>query len=388
MDGMNRRGFALRRLAYLAAVVIVALLMLRWRFRPLIVDAHPLAKGEVVAEVFGTGTLEAKTRAALGPLVSGRIEEILVDLGARVKKDQILVRLESSDLRRQVEATAAALDGARAAVERVKAELGKARAIEKTTRSTYQRDLALRSSKIMAASEGEKSEERLAVADGEVQRLVAAVAEAEADQRSIGATLAYHEARLSYAQIKAPFDGLVITRLRDPGDVVVPGTSVLEVIALDVLWIRAWIDEVALQSLRPDQPARVVFRSNPEENFPGSVDRLGRQVDRETREFVVDVRVKSLPGNWAVGQRAEVYIEVDRREGVTVLPQGCLDRRGGHVGVWAIEKGALRWKVVETGLVGRESCEVLSGLDAGAVVVKPDRDTRPYLAEGQRVVLR
>ena len=47
---------------------------------------------------------------------------------------------------------------------------------------------------------------------------------------------------------------------------------------------------------------------------------MGREADRETREFVVDVRVVTLPENWAVGQRAEVYIEVDRKSAVPLLP--------------------------------------------------------------------
>ena len=85
----------------------------------------------------------------------------------------------------------------------------------------------------------------------------------------------------------------------------------MEIISLDELWIRAWVDETAMPHVAQDQKARVVFRSEPEKSYPGTVSRLGREMDRETREFLVDVRVEQLPGNWAVGQRAEVYIEID-----------------------------------------------------------------------------
>lgn len=64
-------------------------------------------------------------------------------------------------------------------------------------------------------------------------------------------------------------------------------------------------------TVKKGQKARVVFRSEPQKNYPGVVSRLGREMDRETREFLVDVRVEQLPVNWAVGQRAEVYIQID-----------------------------------------------------------------------------
>jgi hypothetical protein len=67
--------------------------------------------------------------------------------------------------------------------------------------------------------------------------------------------------------------------------------------------------------LEPGQPARVIFRSEPDRSYPGRVVRLGRETDRETREFVVDVQPEVLPKNWAIGQRAEVYIEAASRTG-------------------------------------------------------------------------
>jgi HlyD family secretion protein len=111
---------------------------------------------------------------------------------------------------------------------------------------------------------------------------------------------------------------------------------------------------------------------------------LGRETDRETREFLVDVRVKELPKNWTVGQRAEVFVETGRKTEALVIPQRFMSWRAGRPGVFAVENGKARWREAKLGLRGLETVEVLEGLSAGVVVCKP-RDPKSLLADGQRV---
>ena len=130
----------------------------------------------------------------------------------------------------------------------------------------------------------------------------------------------YQKEHLAFTEMRSPYDGLVTRRDRDPGGVVVPGASILQLVATNEIWVSAWVDETAMAGLKPGQPARVVFRSEPGKSYAGEVARLGREADRETREFVVDVRVKELPENWTMGQRAEVFIETGRKSDVVVMP--------------------------------------------------------------------
>jgi len=97
---------------------------------------------------------------------------------------------------------------------------------------------------------------------------------------------------------------LITRRDRDVGDIVVPGAPIFKLVSTKEMWVSAWVDETAMAGLAKGQPARVVFRSEPKKNYEGKVSRLGSEVDRETREFLVDVGVDTLPENWAVGQRA------------------------------------------------------------------------------------
>jgi HlyD family secretion protein len=144
------------------------------------------------------------------------------------------------------------------------------------------------------------------------------------------------------------------------------------------------VDETAMSDLVTGQPARVVFRSEPGTNYPGEVARLGRETDRETREFLVDVRVKELPRNWTVGQRAEVFIETGRKSGALVIPQGFVQWRGGKPGVFVNEHGKAKWRAVTLGLRGRETVEIAQGAAAGEQVVKPG-EPKQELSDGQRV---
>ena len=193
--------------------------------------------------------------------------------------------------------------------------------------------------------------------------------EAEKSVLKAEESLRYYEARLADTKIVAPFDGLVVRRSRDPGDIVVPGTAILDVISTDELWVSAWVDETAMGQLAVSQPTRIVFRSAPDISLPGKVARLAPQTDRETREFLVDVSVAQLPKTWAVGQRAEVYIETGRRTDVLTIPQRFVSWRDGKAGVMVDHAGKAQRQKVSLGLRGRENVEIVDGLTPGQVVI-------------------
>ncbi len=183
--------------------------------------------------------------------------------------------------------------------------------------------------------------------------------------------------------IVSPFDGLIVRRDREMGDIVVPGAAIFLLVSPSEMWISAWVDESAMAGLAPGQPARVVFRSEPKNRYKGSVVRVGREVDRETREFRVDVGVKVLPANWAVGQRAEVYIEEGKKKAVLYIPVRALLWRKSKAGVYVAAKGRVNWRPVSLGLRGVDRVEIKQGLSKGELVVTGPQPTK--LKEGQKV---
>jgi HlyD family secretion protein len=237
-----------------------------------------------------------------------------------------------------------------------------------------------------AESDFDKAVESTAIAEAGLARSEAAIVESQQQVLAAEKTLAYHRARLADTEITVPFDGLIIQRQRDPGDVVVPGSPILELVSLGQLWVSAWVDETEMAHIDVGQPARVVFRSDPERSYPGEVARLGKEADRETREFIVDVHVLELPKNWAVGQRAEVYIETARKDGVALLPAAHVRLREDAAGVFVGLGNRAVWRPLKLGLRSPATIEVVDGLHAGDTVVVP-QDPRAELTDGQRIAV-
>ena len=357
------------------------------QFAPAKVTAHIVQRGEIVAEVMGTGTLESHISATISPKISGLITAVLVDQGDRAEAGQVLVRLDDSDLSRQVEVAESTLGAANAAVERQKADRARALAVLDQARYDYERVENLFKQDTAASAESQEATKALRVAEAELARADAALVEVQKQVIAAEKTHEYQKAKLADTVVRAPFPGLIARRDRDPGDVVVPGSSMLLLVSTDELWISAWVDETEMSHLKPKQPARIVFRSEPGRSFAGEVARLGREVDRETREFLVDVRVGNLAENWAVGQRAEVYIDTGRNADAVRLPTRLVVWRDGQPGAFVEESGRAVWRPLQLGLRGREAVEVMAGLKTGDQVIAPVNVKAGTLKPGQRVAV-
>lgn len=366
-------------------LAIVAGIIYWVRFAPLSVVQHQVQQGEIVAEVIGTGTLEAHVKATVSSKIFGRVAEVLVDQGERVTKGRLLVRLDDEELKQQVAIAQANREAAQAAIDRLKAEKDRATAVFEPAKKSHARVDALFAKNLVSRADLDQAVEALSVAQADLFRAEGAITEGQKELIAAEKTLEYHRARLADTEIKAPFNGLIVRRQRDPGDVVVPGSSILTLISTDQLWISAWVDETEIAKLKKEQPARVVFRSEPDRSFPGSVVRLGREVDRETREFVVDVRILELPFNWAVGQRAEVYIETDQKRSAVLLPAKYVVRRDDQTGVFIDQNGQAEWRPLTLGLRSTDMVQVTEGLQPGETVVIPS-DPRNGLRDRQRIV--
>jgi HlyD family secretion protein len=375
-------------LLWLGVAAVVVLALYRLKFAPVPVEAAVAATDAIVAEVMGTGTLEARLKTTLSPRIQERLAEVLVDQGDAVRAGQLLARLDDGELRQQVAVAEAALAAARAALDRTRTDEARALAVLEQARLTHERGLALLATRVAAQADVDKAVEALHVAEADLRRARAAITEAEKQVITAERHLAWQRERLGFTLLTSPYDGLVVRRDRDPGGVVVPGASILQLIATNELWVSAWVDETAMAALAPGQPARVVFRSEPERSYPGEVARLGREADRETREFVVDVRVRSLPSHWAVGQRAEVFIQTGCRAQATVIPARMLVWREGRAGVFVESGGRARWRAIQPGVQGESRMEIAAGLQPGERVVTPLGQPARPLRDGQRVIVQ
>src|SRR3989339_1110136 len=369
----------------IALVLIIALVVIyRLRFAPLPVESGVVKAGPITSEVMGTGTLEARIQAIISAEISGRLSEVLVDQGNRVTKGQLLVTLDDGDLRQQMEMARAEVEATKASIDRAAADVNSAQATAIHARAFYNRVMPLAQNKVVSEEDFDNAIQQRDVAEAQLRRSELAKVETERQLVKAEATLRYYEEKLADTKIFAPFDALVIRRDRDPGAIVVPGSSILQIISTEQMWVSAWVDESAMAALAIEQPARVVFRSEPGKFYKGTVARISPLTDRETREFLVDVFVKELPKTWGVGQRSEVYIQTASKDNALLVPPNVIVWQKGKPGLFINNSGHAKWINVETGLQGKESVEIRSGLNAGDVAVWPS-DAKLVLTENRAV---
>ena len=142
------------------AAAFIGLVVYKVYFAPVNVQAHKVAQGTVVAEVMGTGTLEARVRTSVSPKISGRLVQLLVDQGDRVTKGQLQATLDDGDLKQQVQVAKAELAVAHAAVDRAAMDIVRAEATAVLARSELKRVTQARTSSAASANEFEQGTER------------------------------------------------------------------------------------------------------------------------------------------------------------------------------------------------------------------------------------
>ena len=371
---------------WLVLVLLAGVVIYRVSFAPVSVTTHIIATGDVRAEVMGTGTLDTHFKAAVSPKVfQGRLVQVLVDQNDSVTNGQVLAVLDDSEQHRQVETAQATLSASQATVRRVREDEVRAQAVLKLAELNYQRESELLPTRSTSRQDFDQASEAVQTGKSGLAVAQAAIVAAAGQQVTAEKQLASQRELLADTRIPSPFNGLVIKRNHDPGDVVTPGASILDLVDTNEIWVSAWVDETAMAPLAANQPARVVFRSEPAKAYPGRVARLGRQTDSETREFVVNVLLRELPANWTIGQRAEVYIETGRAANALALPAKFLLWREGRSGVLVNDHGRARWCDVKLGLRGLETVEVVAGLTAGEQVVTPVAGENALALDGRRV---
>ncbi|WP_432745368.1 efflux RND transporter periplasmic adaptor subunit [Methylobacter sp. G7] len=383
---MLKKQLSARHLIWLIVAVIVLLFAVYWlKFKPVPVIAHTVANGDLYGEVMGTGTLEARVKTTISPRIQERLAEVFFDQGDTVKTGQLLARLDDAELKQQVAVAQATLAAASTTVTRVRTDEARARAVLQQARLQHKRLAELVSGKAASQEELDKATETLHIAEADLNRSRSVIVEARSQIINAENNLQLRREQLAFTELRSPYEGLIVRRDRDPGGIVVPGSSILQLINTKEIWISAWVDETSIAALAVGQPVRVVFRSEATRNYSGTVARLGREADRETREFLVDVRVQQLPVNWAVGQRAEVYIESGHKSAVIAIPQKFLLWRGGEPGVFVNYNGRALWRSIALGLYGQQDIEVTKGLSASDQIVMLSETLKQPLEDGQAI---
>jgi HlyD family secretion protein len=369
-----------RTIVALLVVAVVAPLAWRW-LRPERVPVRAVAveRGAVERTATNTraGNVEARRRADLSPDQGGRVARLPHAKGDRVRAGEVLLELEGSIERGQIELSEREV--AAAAAERRRACLAAERAAREV-----ERNRRLAEEKIVAADVLDRLESAASEA-------AAACDVAVAGEKQAAATLSLARTGLAKRTLVAPFDGVLADVSTEVGEWVSPSLPalpvppVLDLIDPTSIYFSLPMDEVDAASLKPGLPARVTVDSHPGRTFAAKVARVAPYVlDVERQNRTVEIEVELVDPTEAAGllpgTSADVEVVLERRENVLRLPTASV--LAGDT-VLAIAGDRLVAKKFERGLSNWDFVEVRSGLgEAEQVVAAVDREE---IAAGARV---
>ena len=335
-----------------------------------VVPHYVVARGSVVVEITGPGILDATNKVTVTSRIPGFLKTILVDRNDPVTAGQSIAQLDAGDVQYQLEAARADAEAAKSAILEARSNQAKGMALLDKAKSDVARRRQLPAG-IVSAVEIEALEITVRQAQAEYDRLTALIDRSLAQARGAMAQVQVLEFKRAEAEIRSPLNGVVVSRDRSVGDLLVAGMQLFQLVDPTSIIVSTRLDELIMGLIEPGQTTRLRFTSSSLRAFDAKVLRVSRNVDPETREFIVEVTPEELPRNWALGQRANVAIKVPLPSDTIAVPQAFVAHRGGRAGVWRQEQGRAVWAPIDVGAVSGTYLQVLGGLSAGDAIVHP-----------------
>lgn len=367
------------------AVVGLAVVVGARYFLPREVELVAVAPGPFQAELSGPGTLDALSKANIGTSLQGVITRLAVERNDCVARGDLVAEIAADDLRANLASAQASREAARQSAEAAASDVTRMEAAAENARSTYARQTTLLPEGTTSRSSFESAEMAARQGEADLAKARSALLAAKAQEAAADAAVAASEAQLEKSVVRAPIDGVVVARNLNLGDVASPNSAIVTIADPESIVLSTRFDESTIADIEPGLGARIRFGGNGAPVYPGTVVRVGREVDQETREFTVDIALAHLPPNWALGQRGTAFIEFAKSDEVMSVPVASIARRDGMPGVWMAEDGRAVWQPVDLGRIGGARVEVLAGLKAGdRVIAVPDGVYRWMPVKGGR----
>ena len=329
-----------RRWLWLGAVAVVIVLGGAWFFlqpRAIAVQTTPIVTtypSQQFVVLNSTGYVVAQRKAAIASKASGRLEWLGVAEGTRVKAGEIIARLDSRDVSAQLDAARANVDVARAALEQALAEDRDAEASLKRTRDLIAQKFV--------------SQSALDQARARADRAVAGVASGKAGLAAAGANARNAQVAVDYTLIRAPFDGIILSKSANVGDMVTPFSSaadskgaVVSMADMSTLEVEADVSESSLSKISVGQPTEITLDALPDMRFAGTVSRVVPTVDRAKATVMTKVRFDLIDPRVLPEMSAKVSflsqpVTPDQQKPLIAVSPDALAQRDGKTVVFVV----------------------------------------------------
>jgi len=329
-----------------------------------------------------TGYVVAQRKASVASKATGRLVWLGVAEGSRVRKDEVIARLESQDVEAARAQAAANVTVARANVQQARAEAEDARRQLGRTKELLEQNFVSQAAYDAALARNDKA--------------VAAVNSARAAEAAAGASLRAAAVAVEQTVIRAPFEGVVLTKNANVGDTITPFSqaldtkgAVLTMADMSTLEVEADVSESNLQKVKVGQSCIIELDAVPDVRFQGSVNRVVPTVDRAKATVMTKISFRDPDPRILPDMSARVAfltrsLTPDERTARLAVRAAAVVRSDANQVVYAVRDGKVARVPVQTGRSMGDMVELVRGPAAGEkVVVNPP----PNLRDGAPVRL-
>jgi len=318
------------------------------------ITIRPVETREVKRTVEMVGTLSGWEEVTVSNETAGTIEKILVDLGDKVKRGQLLIRLDQREARLALAQAEANLQAAKKALAQAQAEWRDA-------------DLSLKRIQQLH-SEGVIATSQLDVAQARFDSIEAQVHAREADIDRFQALVDLARKHLSDTEIVAPISSEVQQRLVSIGEGVKEKTPLLHLVVTDPLKLQGTVPERFAPEIKIEQPVDVQVEAFTEQVFPGLVQRVSPAVDVQTRSLALEAKVPNSAGLLKPGFFAKGLILIGVNPQAVFVPEEAVYSFVGITKAFVVRDGTAQERQVKTGVRADSLIEVTEGLQPGETV--------------------
>jgi RND family efflux transporter MFP subunit len=338
---------------------------------------------QAYAVLNASGYVVAQRKAAVSSKSTGRLAFLGVEEGSRLKKGEILATLENEDLVASRDQAAAQIKESQAGLAQAQAELTDARLQFDRYKTLVARDLVARQDYDTAVARLDKAK--------------AGVAAAQARIKTSQASLANAQAAVEYSFIRSPFDGVVLTKYAEVGEVVAPfgaasnaRAAVVTMADLHSLMVEADVAESNLDKVRPEQPCEITLDAIPDKRFPGQVHMIVPTADRSKATVLTKVKFLEFDDRILPEMSAKVAflakpLKAEERRARLAIPGAALVTRDNRAFAFLLEGHRVKLVSLTLGPQMGDLVEITKGLKEGdKVALKPP----PALTDGSRVKVK
>jgi RND family efflux transporter MFP subunit len=318
------------------------------------ISTKPVEVREVKHTVEMVGTLGGWEEVTVSNETAGTVAQVLVDLGDKVKKGQLLIRLDQREARLALAQAEANLEAARKALAQAQAEWRDADVNLKRVKQLY-------SEQVIATSQLDVAQSRFDAEEAQVR-----AREADIDRSRALVDLA--RKRLSDTEIVAPIASEVRQRLVSIGETVKEKTPLLYLVMSDPLKLQGTVPERFAPEIKVEQPVDVQVEAFAQRTFPGVVQRVSPAVDVQTRSLALEAKVPNLDGLLKPGFFAKGLIVTGMNPQAVFAPEDAVYSFVGITKAFVVRDGTVEERLLKTGTRTGGLVEVTEGLQPGEVV--------------------